>query len=56
MNTGKNIKIEIVKPLVFKIHYKATKERFEVINYITIGIVNVQSKLKQMMNVSILNS
>lgn len=31
----KNIIIEIVKPLVFKIHYKVTKESFEIINYIT---------------------
>jgi len=35
MTTDKNIKIEMVKPLVFKVHYKSTKETFEVINYIT---------------------
>ena len=35
MIADKNIKIEMVKPLVFKIHYKSTRETFEVINYIT---------------------
>ena len=35
LNKNENITIEKVKPLVYKIHYKATKESFAVINYIT---------------------
>lgn len=35
MIADRNIKIEMIKPLVFKIHNKPTKEVFEVTNYIT---------------------
>ncbi|TKJ19948.1 MAG: hypothetical protein CEE43_13795 [Promethearchaeota archaeon Loki_b32] len=35
MNFERNFKIEMVKPLVFKIYSKLSKETFEVINYIT---------------------
>lgn len=35
MINDKNIRIEMIKPLVFNVHYKVPKNTFEVINYIT---------------------
>ena len=35
MISDKNIRIEMIKPLVFKVHYNIPKKSFEVINYIT---------------------
>ncbi|KKK75463.1 hypothetical protein LCGC14_2873460, partial [marine sediment metagenome] len=35
MISDKNVRIEMVKPLVFKVHYNIPKRTFEVINYIT---------------------
>ncbi|MFW9972724.1 MAG: hypothetical protein ACFFDF_21240 [Candidatus Odinarchaeota archaeon] len=35
MNADKNYKIEMVKPLIFRLHFKESKEVFEIINFIT---------------------